>query len=251
MRESTRLFLEKVVLAPGADMRSFFDSDQTFADATLAPIYGLPPPASGFAKFTLAPESDRAGIMGQAAMLAGNSKPDHSSPTIRGYFMRQAFFCQIPTPPPGGANPPIPTDPNLTTRQNLELVTGDTPCAGCHRLFDPMGYALEHFDAIGRYRETENGLAIDASGAFQDGTSFDGARELGAALRGSPETTECLLRNFYRSVNGRTDDVYDQVGIGGMLASLRSRRYVFRELVADFVVSDAFRSAPAVPLTGQ
>ena len=116
-------------------------------------------------------------------------------------------------------------------------------------MFDPLGFALEHFDAIGRYRETEDGLAIDASGTLPDGTPFDGARELGAALSENATVTECLLRNFYRSVNGRTDDVHDPVGIGLMVASLRSRRYVFRDLVADFVASDAFRSAPAVPLT--
>jgi hypothetical protein len=250
MREGTRLFLEKVVLAPGADVRSFFDSDQTFADATLAPFYGLDPPASGFAQFTLPPSSGRAGIMGQAAVLAGHSGPDHTSPTRRGLFMMQAFFCQTPDPPPSdipNLEPPVATP--MTTRALLELYTEDAVCAGCHAKFDPMGFALEHFDAIGRYRETENGLAIDASGRFEDGTQFNGGRELGAALRASETTTECLLRHFYRSVNGRTDDVYDQPGIDGMLASLSAHNYVFRDLVADFVGSDAFRSAPAVPVS--
>jgi hypothetical protein len=251
MREGTRLFFENVVLAPNADVRSLFDSDRVFADATLAPVYGLTPPRSGFAEFTLAPESGRAGIMGQASILAGHSRPDHTSPTSRGLFMMQAFFCKTPEPPPQGVPTEVSPDPIQTTRERLELQTADPLCSSCHVKFDPMGFALEHFDAIGRYRETENGLVIDASGSFEDGTSFDGARELGAALRDSTTVTECLLRNFYRSVNGRTDDVYDQVGIGGMLASLRSRGYVFRDLVADFVASDAFRSAPAVPLTGQ
>jgi hypothetical protein len=68
-------------------------------------------------------------------------------------------------------------------------------------------------------------------------------------LRGSATVTECLLRNFYRSVNGRTDDAYDQSSIDGMVASLTARGYVFRDLVADFVASDAFRSAPALPVT--
>ncbi len=252
MREGTRLFLEQVVLAPGADVRALYDSAQTFADATLAPIYGLEPPASGFAEFTLTPESGRAGIMGQAAILAGHSAANYTSPTRRGLFMLQAFLCQTPLPPPAGIPDPIgPIDPNLTTREKLELETADPQCAGCHTMFDPIGFALEHFDAIGRYRETENGLVIDASGKFPDGTSFDGARELGAALRRSATATECLLRNFYRSVNGRADDAYDPSGIEGMVASLAARDYVFRDLVADFVVSDAFRSAPALPLTEQ
>jgi hypothetical protein len=249
MRESTRLFLEQVVLAPGADVRSFYDSDQTYADATLAAFYGLTPPASGFAKFTLPPESDRAGIMGQAGILAAHSAPDHSSPTRRGLFMLEAFFCEIPPPPPSGVNTIIEVDPNLTTRQNLERITAAPQCSSCHTMFDPLGFTFEHFDAIGRYRETENGMAIDTTGTLDDGTPFDGARELGTALRGNATVTECLLRQFYRSVNGRTDDVYDQPGIDDMVASLRTRDYVFRDLVADFVESDAFRSAPRVPLT--
>jgi len=164
--------------------------------------------------------------------------------------MMQAFFCQTPPPPPGAVITELPPlDPNLTSRQRLERFTADPQCAGCHRMFDPMGFALEHFDAIGQYRETENGLAIDASGTFEDGTSFNGAVELGAALRANATTTECLLRNFYRSVNGRTDDGHDQPGIDGMVTGLSSHGYAFRDLVADFVISDAFRSAPALPVT--
>jgi hypothetical protein len=252
MREGARLFFEQVVLAPGADVRAFFDSDQIFADATLAPIYGLMPPSSGFAQFTLPPSADRAGVMGQAAILTAHSGPDHSSPTRRGEFMLQAFFCQTPGPPPPDVAPKVPFDPTLTTRQNLELQTsGRTECAGCHLQYDPMGFALEHFDSIGRYRETENGLSIDASGSFEDGTAFNGARELGAALRGSATATECLLRHFYRNANARLDDEHDQAVVDGMVASLSARNYVFRDLVADFVVSDAFRSAPALSISGE
>ncbi len=251
MKEGTRLFLERVVLAPSADVRSFFDSNQTFADAALAPIYGVTAPNSGFAQFTLAPTSGRVGIMGQAAMLAGHSKSDHSSPTVRGLYMIQAFFCTVPDPPPGNVNTKIPDDPTLTTRQKLEQHRSNPVCAGCHSMFDPLGMALEHFDSIGRYRETENGLAIDASGVLEDGTAFDDAVGLGAALRASPVANECLLRNFYRNVNGRADDLYDQPQVDTMGATLASRNYVFRDFVADFVVGDAFRSAPALPITGE
>src|SRR4029078_4154543 len=80
MLEGTRLFLEKVVLAPGADVRSYFNSDQIFSDAVLTPIYGVTAPNSGFAQFTVSAQTDRRGIMGQAGVLAAHSKPDHSSP---------------------------------------------------------------------------------------------------------------------------------------------------------------------------
>jgi hypothetical protein len=251
MQEGARLFFEKVVLAPGADVRTFFDSDQTFADPVLAPIYGLTPPSSGFVQFTLAPTSGRAGVMGQAAVIAAHSTRAHTSPTRRGIFIRQAFFCQPPDAPPDGAASSFMFDPSLTTRENLDVLRSDPDCGGCHSLFDPLGVALEHFDAIGRYRETENGLPIDASGKLADGTPFDDAVGLGKALRESPAVTECLLRNFYRNVNGRADDLYDQAQVDAMEASLASRGYVLRDMVADFVASDAFRSAPALPISGE
>jgi hypothetical protein len=249
MKEGLRLFLERVVLAPGTDVRALFDSNQTFADATLAPIYGLTPPASGFGQFTLPPQQGRVGVMGQAGILAAHSKSDHSSPTKRGGFMLYAFLCTTPPPPLPGVNTMIVRDPMLTTRQQLELHRSDSQCAGCHAMFDPLGMALEHFDSIGQYRETENGLAIDPSGTLEDGTFINGSAELGTALRNNTAVTECLLRNFYRNVNGRDDDLYDQAQIDSIETSLSSRGYVFRDLVADFVVSDAFRSAPRVPIT--
>jgi hypothetical protein len=251
MKEGTRLFLEKVVLAPGADVRSYFNSNQAFADAALAPLYGVTAPGSGFAQVTLPPQSGRAGIMGQAGVIAAHSKPDHSSPTARGLFMLQAFFCTVPNPPPAGVNTKFEVDPTLTTRQQLELHRASPTCGGCHSLFDPLGMALEHFDSIGMYREMENGNPIDASAILEDGTAIDGAAELGTALSSSPAVTECLLRNFYRNVNGRDDDQYDRAGIDAMMTSLSARGYVFRDLVAELVVSDAFRSAPRVPIVGE
>jgi hypothetical protein len=186
--------------------------------------------------------------MGQAAMLAGHSKSDHSSPTVRGLFMMQAFFCTVPEPAPAGVDTRLPADPNLTTRQRLEQHRANPQCAGCHALFDPMGMALEHFDSIGQYRETENGIEIDSSGTLEDGTPFDDLVGLGAALRGSALANECLIRNFYRNANGRDDDLYDQPQVDAMEASLAARNHVFRDFVADFVASDAFRSAPALPI---
>lgn len=250
MREGTRLFFKNVVLAPGADVRSFFDSDQFYADAALAEIYGVPPPDSGFARYTMGPESGRAGIMGQAGILAAHSKADHSSPTARGLFMLQAFLCTTPNPPPAGVVTELVVDPTLTTREKVALHSSMPVCASCHRMFDPMGLALEHFDSLGRYRETEDGLPIDATGTLEDGTAFDGGAELGTALGGSTAVNECLLRNFYRSANGRADDVEDQSQFDAMLASLSSRGYVLTDMVSDFVASDAFRSAPALPITG-
>ena len=116
-------------------------------------------------------------------------------------------------------------------------------------MFDPLGMVLEHFDPIGRYRETENGLTIDATGSV-NGVAFDGGAQLGAALRQEPKVIACLMRNLYRNANGRAEDDQDPQQINGLVQSLAARNYVWRDLLGDFVASDAFRSAPALPVTG-
>jgi hypothetical protein len=247
MLQGLQLFLKNVVLAPNADVRSFYDSDQTFVDAKLAPLYGVNAPASGFGQVRLPSSSGRAGILGQAALIAAQSQADRTSPTRRGIFILESLLCTTPPSPPPGINTDIPVDPTLTARQQLEEHRANATCALCHAMFDPLGLALEHFDPIGRYRETENGLAIDATGSV-NGMSFDGEAQLGAVLRQDPKVVACLMRNFYRNANGRAEDDKDAAQIDGLVQSLAARNYVWSGLLADFVASDAFRSAPALPV---
>jgi len=147
-----------------------------------------------------------------------------------------------------------PPDATHTTRQILEAHRKEMPCSTCHSMFDPLGLALEHFDPIGKYRANENGLAIDATGTLSPAVSttlasFDGAAQLGAALKQEPRAIACLARNFYRNANGRSEDDKDLDQINGMVQALAARSYVWSNFLADFVASDAFRSAPALPVT--
>lgn len=246
MLKSTRLFIKNIVLAPGADVRSFYDSDQTFVDPILAPIYGVPAPASGFAQIRLGPEAGRAGILGQAAVVAGHSPPDRNSPTQRGIFILNRLLCETPLPPPDGVTTLEPYDPALTARERMELETKNEPCAKCHAAFDPLGFALEHLNSIGQYVSMDNNRPIDATGEL-DGVAFDGVAGLGAALRNNSRAMTCLMSNFYRSANGRADATADSARIDELSRALSSKGYVWRDLVAEFVTSDAFRSAPAIP----
>lgn len=252
MLQAAQLFIQNVVLAPGADVRSFYDSNVTYVDANLAPLYGVAAPtASGFQKITLGPKTGRAGILGQAAVLAGNSQPERNSPTRRGVFILQNFLCQTPPPPPPGVITILPPDSsNTTTRQKLEQHVSNPNCAACHALMDPLGFALEHFDAIGQYRATENGLPIDATGTLE-GVPFDGEASLGTVLRQNAHALTCLMSNYYRDANGRADVKADADQISALEQRLNSDDYVWRDLVADFIASDAFRSAPATPAEDQ
>jgi len=246
MLQGTQLFLKNVVLGPTADVRSFYNSDQTFVDANLAPIYGVQAPAAGFAQVQLPASSGRAGILGQASIIAGQSQPNRTSPTRRGIFILEHLLCTTPPSPPPGVKIDVTVDPTMTTRQQLTAHRAMASCASCHMLFDPLGLAMEHFDPIGQYRATENGLAIDATGTL-DGMNFDGEAQLGSALAQDPRVMSCLMRNFYRNVNGRVDDVADADQVTSLVQTLATRGYVWRNLLADFVASDAFRSAPALP----
>jgi hypothetical protein len=249
MLQATQLFIKNVVLAPSADVRSLFDSNQTFVDANLAPIYGVAAPASGFAQIALGPEAGRAGILGQAAVVAGHSQPSRTSPTRRGVFISGTFLCVEPPSPPAGVITTIPENPSLTTRQKLEQHRANPSCASCHALFDPYGMAMEHLDAIGKYRATEGTLTIDSTGAL-DGVAFDGEAQFGTVLRQNPRVTSCMMSNFYRNVNGVEDASADTAQIDALGQTLAAKGYVWRDLVAEFVASDAFRSAPAPAVTG-
>jgi hypothetical protein len=199
-------------------------------------------------QITLGPETGRAGILGQAAVIAGHSQPDHNSPTRRGVFISETFLCTIPPAPPGDVVTTLPHDPTKTTRQQLDLHRTEASCKGCHALFDPLGFALEHFDSIGKYQTMENGQPIDATGTL-DGVAFDGAAQLGTALRGNTRAMSCMMSHFYRNSNGVLDASADTPQIDALAQTLAAKGYVWRDFVTEFVVSDAFRSAPAPVVT--
>ena len=247
MLQATRMFLKNVVLAPNADVRSFYDSTVTYVDASLAALYGVTAPASGFAQVTLPASTGRAGILGQAAVMASQSHPDRTSPTRRGIFVLDSLLCTPPPIVPGDVDTALPVDQTQTMRKILEEHRKNATCATCHQLFDPMGLALEHFDAIGKYRATENGQPIDATGTM-NGKAFDGAVQLGAVLKEDPRAIACLMRNLYRNANGREEDDRDPQQISALVQALTTRSYVWSAFLADFVASEAFRSAPALPV---
>jgi hypothetical protein len=181
-------------------------------------------------------------------VLAGHSQSDHNSPTRRGVFISDAFLCLTPDPPPPGIITILPHDATKTTRQRLDAHRTSPSCAACHALFDPLGFGLEHFDSIGQYRATEDGLTIDATGTL-DGVAYDGAAQMGKAFRDNARALSCMVSNFYRSSTGRSDAEPDSVLIEGLVQTLASKGYVWRDLVSEFVVSDAFRSAPRAAVT--
>src|SRR4029450_10779342 len=127
-----------------------------YVNADLAPIYDVPPPAKEFERIVFTPESERAGVLGQTLFLASTSKPEDSSPTARGLFVREQFLCQHVPDPPAGVNrllPPVTEAKPQTSRGRVARHASDAPCRTCHSLVDPIGFGLQKFDAVGARRE--------------------------------------------------------------------------------------------------
>ena len=193
-------------LGSGRDYRELFTSKRTFLTRQLATLYGVPHTASeGFEAYEFDEESPRSGLLTHASLLALYSHPGRSSPTLRGEFVRAAFLCQHIPPPPGDVDFSLIEEPSEelpTLRDKVEMHMSAPACAGCHTMTDPIGLALEQFDAIGAYRTEENGALIDPSGQL-DGVEYPDAVGLGAALSAHPELSPCLVSHAFKMVVGR------------------------------------------------
>ena len=204
-------FVEHVFFdADEPTLRTLLTAPHTYVDADLAEFYGLPAPQGTGLQQVESPAGGPvlSGILTQGGILSAYSKANQTNPIARGIFVREHLLCQIPPPPPDDVEliPPEP-DPNATTREIFEQHRDDPACNGCHSMFDPIGFGFENFDAVGRWRTTENDLPIDASGelsAADVAGPFDGAAELDEpARRGRVGVGEGMaLADFERGEGG-------------------------------------------------
>jgi hypothetical protein len=252
-REETLHLVEWVVFEQDADFRDLLTTRTTFLNRELAALYDVRAPSlEGFAQTELPGEVPRVGLLGHVSMLAPHAHPVASSPTLRGYFIRTRLLCETLGGPPADVDtaipPPTGTTPTLRDRvaEHLEVES----CAGCHNLIDPLGLALETFDGIGRYRTTENGAQIDASGDL-DGVMFDDAEGLALSVREHPRFASCMVRHLVRHANGRVETQGERALIREIGHAFARGGYRWRTLLTAFVLSDAFRTVGAVETTPQ
>lgn len=255
MRGEIRRVFADIAFDKDGDFRDIMTTRETFVNDELAELYGLPSSATsgeadeeGFVRVTLPEDGERGGLLTSAALLALYAHNTVTSPTLRGKFIRVNLLCQdVPAPPPGAATALEDEGEGegkgpKTMRQKLEKHRTNPTCAGCHIKMDPLGLGLEHFDAIGQYRETDQGLPIDATGDV-DGIKFDGALELGQVLRDSPRVAACIARRFYRYALGHLEERDEEGSIELLAHRFEQGGYRFRELVLETVTSEAFRLA--------
>ncbi|HEY1337181.1 MAG TPA: DUF1592 domain-containing protein [Bryobacteraceae bacterium] len=241
-----------------------FTANYGYVSAELAPIYKVPAPAKEFEKVAFPSESGRAGLLGQSLFLAMTAKPDDSSPTARGLFVREQFLCQhVPDPPPGvNTNlPPVTEAKPQTNRDRMSEHATNPTCATCHKLIDPIGYGLENFDAVGARRDKftlrfTNGrgegarrasaktvdLDLDTKG-FVTGipnSEFSSPSQLGGILARSPQCQECMVKQYFRYISGRLETPGDRPLIGKMVEDFRASQFHFKDLILSFMRSREF-----------
>jgi hypothetical protein len=246
MYDEARLFFESIV-RENRSIITLIDSDYTFLNGTLASLYGLEKKVTGsqWRKVKLT-DPNRGGILGMPGVLSVTSFPDRTSPVKRGvWVLEQVLGEHIPPPPPN-----IPaldkqdkeTVANMTLRQRTELHQKDPTCANCHKILDPIGFGLENFDAIGRWREKDDsGGAIDAAGALPGGKRFSSPKELKAIIAAR---TDDLTRNVTEKLLAyalcRQLEGYDQIVVDRLMETLASDGYRMQTLISEIVTSYPF-----------
>jgi hypothetical protein len=269
MITEARTFLSDLVWNDGNFM-DLFTANYGYVSPELARIYGVQAPARDFERVAFPANSERAGILGQGLFLALTAKPDDSSPTARGLFIREQFLCQhVPDPPPGvNTNlPPVSEAKPQTNRDRMSEHTTNASCATCHKLMDAVGFGLEKFDAVGARREQmvlefhkksdeeeeEDGkhpipkrivtlpLNTDAYVAGIANSEFSSPLELGAVLAKSPQCQECVVKQYFRFQAGRSETAADRPVIRSVTGDFRNSGFRFKELILSLVL---FREFP-------
>ncbi len=244
-RRETEMFFESI-MREDRNVLDLLRANYTFVNERLAKHYGIPNVyGSRFRRVTFDEGSVRGGLLGQGSVLTVSSYATRTSPVIRGKWVLTNILGSPPPPPPPNV-PPLKeaadTGKVLTMRERMAEHRANAPCAGCHKLMDPIGFSLENYDAVGRWRTTEGGVPVDAAGGLPDGSTFTGAAGLRLALLRNPElfvttTTEKLLTYAI----GRGVEEYDAPAVRGIVRAARGNDYRFSSLVLGIVNSTPFQ----------
>jgi hypothetical protein len=240
-REQTLRTIVDHLLTRGLDYRDLFTTRDTFLSPSLAVLYGVPAPP-GWTPYRSPEGSQRVGLLTQISFLAAHAHPGRSSPTLRGKGLREQLLCQqVPRPPPNVDFSLVenPDSTLRTARERLVAHRSNPVCAGCHKITDPIGLALEHFDGAGQYRDTEKGAVIDVSGAL-DGKAFADVVGLASVLRENPLLPACLVKRVYSYGTGGPSAATDKPVLAWLGERFAEDGYRLPDLLRTLALSQPF-----------
>ncbi len=246
LRKETDLFLDSV-LRGNASVLELLSANYTFVNERLAKHYGIPNVhGPEFHRVTFPPGSPRGGLLGQGSLLTITSYANRTSPVNRGKWVLENLLSAPPPPPPPNV-PALKTEGSdtgkpLTMRDAMVQHRANPACAGCHARMDPIGFAMENFDPVGQWRDTDAGHAIDTSGVFPDGAKFDGMAGLKAALLSHPdEFVSTLTEKLLMYGLGRNVQYFDRPAVRAIVKESARSNYTLASLVIGIVKSTPFQ----------
>jgi hypothetical protein len=245
-KRETELFFGSII----HEDRSVIDllnADYTFVNERLAKHYGVPNVyGSQFRRISWPEDSPRRGLLGQGSILAVTSISTRTSPVQRGKWLLENVLGTPPNPPPANV-PPLKENKTgakqLSVRELMEAHRKNEPCAGCHKVLDPLGFALDNFDAVGEWRTvSESGEKIDASGVLADGTKVNGVADLRQALLSRPNVfAGTLTEKLLTYALGRGLEYYDMPAVRAVTRQAAANHYRFSSLILGIVESTPFQ----------
>ncbi len=256
MHQETELFFNSLV-REDRSVLDLFTADYTYVNERLARHYGIPGVSGPEFRRVTYPDGRRRGILGQGSVLVLTSLANRTSPVLRGKWVMEVLMGTPPPPPPPGV-PALDETAGakaghvLTTRERMEQHRKSPACSSCHSMMDPIGLALDNFDPTGKWRERENGSALDTRGDFYDGTPISSPAELGEVLLKRPlPLVRTFTENLMAYALGRRVEYYDQPTIRKIVKDAEGDGYRMSDLILGVVKSDAFRMKKAPVATTQ
>jgi len=220
------------------------DSDYTFVNERLARHYGIPNIYGPDFRRVPVPNDARRGLLGHGSLQLVTSNPNRTSPVMRGkWILENLLGTAAPTPPPDV--PPLEEKPTATAksvRERIEQHRASPTCAGCHKIMDPIGLAMENFDAVGRWRTIDEGVTIDPSGQLVDGTAINGPSSLRKAMLDRQDVfVAAITEKLMMYGVGRETKYSDMPTVRAVMRDAAKNRYRFSDLILGVVKSAPFQ----------
>jgi mono/diheme cytochrome c family protein len=253
MKTETQMFFD-YILRQNRPLSEFLDAKYTFLNERLAGFYGIPGvTGSEFRKVDLTGDQ-RGGLLSQASVLTVSSYPSRTSVVIRGKYVLRNILGSPPAPPP----PDVPAldeaavGTSMSLRQQMEKHRDNAVCASCHTKMDPLGFGLENYDAIGRWRTRDGKFPVDSSGTLPNGKTFNTPAEMRAVLLSQlPDFSHCVIEKMLTYALGRGLQPYDRPAVNEISRKLEAQGYPFQTLIFEVVNSLPFQSRRGEALTTQ